>query len=217
MSISAALVKELREKTGAGMMDCKKALVETNGDLDKAVDFLREKGLAAAAKKAGRIAAEGLVESYIHAGGKLGVLVEVNCETDFVAKNDDFRNFVKDIAMHIAASKPLYISREEVPQEILEHEKEILRAQALNEGKPANIVDKMVEGRVVKYYKEFCLLEQPFVKDSDKTIETFVKEKISTIGENISIRRFVRWEMGEGLEKKVDNFVEEVMSQVKPS
>ncbi|MGZ4106456.1 MAG: translation elongation factor Ts [Tumebacillaceae bacterium] len=217
MSISAALVKELREKTGAGMMDCKKALVETNGDLDKAIDFLREKGLAAAAKKAGRIAAEGLVESYIHAGGKLGVLVEINCETDFVAKNDDFRNFVKDIAMHIAASKPLYISREEVPQEVLEHEKEILRAQALNEGKPANIVDKMVEGRVVKYYKEFCLLEQPFVKNPDKTIETLVKEKISTIGENISIRRFVRWEMGEGLEKKVDNFVEEVMSQVKPS
>lgn len=216
MSISAALVKELREKTGAGMMDCKKALVETNGDLDKAIDFLREKGLAAAAKKAGRIAAEGLVESYIHAGGKLGVLVEVNCETDFVAKNDDFRNFVKDVAMHIAASKPLYISREEVPQETLEHEKEILRAQALNEGKPANIIDKMVEGRVVKYYKEFCLLEQPFVKDPDKTIETLVKEKISTIGENISIRRFVRWEMGEGLEKKVDNFVEEVMSQVKP-
>ncbi|MGZ4123411.1 MAG: translation elongation factor Ts [Tumebacillaceae bacterium] len=217
MSISAALVKELREKTGAGMMDCKKALVETNGDLDKAIDFLREKGLAAAAKKAGRIAAEGLVESYIHAGGKLGVLVEINCETDFVAKNDDFRNFVKDIAMHIAASKPLYITREEVPQEVLEHEKEILRAQALNEGKPANIVDKMVEGRVVKYYKEFCLLEQPFVKNPDKTIETLVKEKISTIGENISIRRFVRWEMGEGLEKKVDNFVEEVMSQVKPS
>lgn len=214
MSISAALVKELRERTGAGMMDCKKALVETNGDMEKAIDFLREKGLAAAAKKAGRIAAEGLVESYIHGGGKLGVLVEVNCETDFVAKNEDFRNFVKDIAMHIAAAKPLFLSREEVSTEALEHEKEILRAQALNEGKPANIVDKMVEGRVSKYYKEVCLLEQPFVKDPDKTIETLVKEKISTIGENISIRRFVRWEMGEGLEKKEDNFVEEVMSQV---
>lgn len=214
MSISAALVKELREKTGAGMMDCKKALVETNGDMEKAIDFLREKGLAAAAKKAGRIAAEGLVESYIHGGGKLGVLVEVNCETDFVAKNEGFRSFVKDIAMHIAAAKPLYLSREEVSAETIEHEKEILRAQALNEGKPANIVDKMVEGRVSKYYKEFCLLEQPFVKDPDKTIETLVKEQIATIGENISIRRFVRWEMGEGLEKKQDNFVEEVMSQV---
>jgi elongation factor Ts len=215
MSISAAQVKELRERTGAGMMDCKKALVETEGDLEKAIDFLREKGLAAAAKKSGRIAAEGVVESYIHAGGKLCVLVEVNCETDFVAKNDDFRGFVKDIAMHIAAAKPLFLLREEVPTETLEHEKEILRQQALNEGKPANIVDKMVEGRVSKYYKEVCLMEQPFVKDPDKTIETVVKEKISTIGENISIRRFVRWEMGEGLEKKVDNFVEEVMNQVK--
>lgn len=215
MSISAALVKELRERTGAGMMDCKKALVEVNGDLDKAIDFLREKGLAAAAKKAGRIAAEGVVESYIHAGGKIGVLVEVNCETDFVAKNEGFKEFVKDIAMHIAAAKPLFLTREEVPTETIDHEKEILRQQALNEGKPANIVDKMVEGRVSKYYKEVCLLEQPFVKDSDKTIEQFVKEKIAFIGENINIRRFVRWEMGEGLEKKVDNFVEEVMNQVK--
>lgn len=215
MTISAGLVKELREKTGAGMMDCKKALVETNGDMEKAIDFLREKGLAAAAKKSGRIAAEGLVESYIHAGGKIGVLLEINCETDFVAKNDDFKGFVRDIAMHIAAAKPTYLTREEVPQEVIEHEKEILRAQALNEGKPANIVDKMVEGRVQKYYKENCLLEQGFVKDPDKSIETIVKEKISTIGENINIRRFVRWEMGEGLEKKVDNFVEEVMNQVK--
>ncbi|ASS75620.1 elongation factor Ts [Tumebacillus algifaecis] len=215
MTISAGLVKELREKTGAGMMDCKKALVETNGDMEKAIDFLREKGLAAAAKKSGRIAAEGLVESYIHAGGKIGVLLEINCETDFVAKNDDFKSFVRDIAMHIAAAKPTYLNREEVPQDVIDHEKEILRAQALNEGKPENIVDKMVEGRVQKYYKENCLLEQGFVKDPDKTIETIVKEKISTIGENINIRRFVRWEMGEGLEKKVDNFVEEVMSQLK--
>ncbi|ARU62486.1 elongation factor Ts [Tumebacillus avium] len=215
MTISAGLVKELREKTGAGMMDCKRALVETDGDMEKAIDFLREKGLAAAAKKSGRIAAEGLVESYIHAGGKIGVLLEINCETDFVAKNDDFRGFVRDIAMHIAAAKPTYLTREEVPQDVIEHEKEILRAQALNEGKPENIVDKMVEGRVQKYYKENCLLEQGFVKDPDKSIETIVKEKISTIGENINIRRFVRWEMGEGLEKKVDNFVEEVMNQVK--
>jgi len=214
VSISAAQVKELRERTGAGMMDCKKALVETNGDLEKAIDFLREKGLAAAAKKAGRIAAEGLVESYIHAGGKLGVLVEVNCETDFVAKNEGFRNFVKDIAMHIAAAKPLYITRDEVPQEVIEHEKEILKAQALNEGKPAAIVEKMVEGRIVKYYKENVLLEQEYVKDGDKTIEQVLNEQIATIGENMSIRRFVRWEMGEGLEKKVDNFVEEVMNQV---
>ncbi|MBL0388943.1 translation elongation factor Ts [Tumebacillus sp. ITR2] len=214
MSISAALVKELRERTGAGMMDCKKALVETNGDIEKAIDFLREKGLAAAAKKSGRIAAEGVVESYIHAGGKIGVLLEVNCETDFVAKNEDFKSFVRDIAMHIVAAKPLYLTRDEVSAETIEHEKEILRAQALNEGKPENIVDKMVEGRVAKYYKENCLLEQQFVKDPDKTIEVIVKEKISTIGENINIRRFVRWEMGEGLEKKVDNFVEEVMSQV---
>ncbi|HEU4965114.1 MAG TPA: translation elongation factor Ts [Bacilli bacterium] len=215
MSISAALVKELRERTGAGMMDCKKALVEVEGDLEKAIDFLREKGLAAAAKKAGRIAAEGVVESYIHAGGKIGVLLEVNCETDFVAKNDGFKEFVKDLAMHIAAAKPLFLVREEVPTETIDHEKEILRQQALNEGKPAQIVDKMVEGRVSKYYKEVCLMEQPFVKDSDKTIEQLVKEKISTIGENINIRRFVRWEMGEGLEKKSDNFVEEVMNQVK--
>jgi len=214
-NISAALVKELRERTGAGMMDCKKALVETDGDIEKAIDFLREKGLAAAAKKAGRIAAEGLVESYIHGAGKLGVLLEVNCETDFVAKNEDFRNFVKDIAMHIAAAKPLFLSREEVSQEDLDREREVLRAQALNEGKPENIVDKMVEGRIKKYYTENCLLEQPFVKDPDKTIETLVKEKISTIGENISIRRFVRWEMGEGIEKKQDNFVEEVMNQVR--
>jgi elongation factor Ts len=215
MTISAALVKELREKTGAGMMDCKKALVETNGDMDKAIDYLREKGLAAAAKKSGRIAAEGVVESYIHAGGKIGVLLEVNCETDFVAKNEEFRTFVRDVAMHIAAAKPTYLKREDVPAEVIEHEKEILKAQALNEGKPANIVDKMVEGRVQKFFKENCLLEQEFVKDPDKTIETLVKEKIATIGENINIRRFVRWEMGEGLEKKVDNFVEEVMSQVK--
>jgi len=214
VSISAALVKELRERTGAGMMDCKKALVETNGDLEKAIDFLREKGLAAAAKKAGRIAAEGIVEAYIHAGGKLGVLLEVNCETDFVAKNEGFRAFVKDVAMHIAAAKPLFLTREEVPTETLEHEKEILRQQALNEGKPANIVDKMVEGRVAKYYKEVCLMEQPFVKDPDKSIEQLLKEQISTIGENMSIRRFARWEMGEGIEKKQDNFVEEVMSQV---
>jgi len=171
--------------------------------------------LAAAANKAGRIATEGVVESYIHAGGRIGVLVEINCETDFVAKTDQFKEFARDVAMHIAAMNPRYVRREEVPQEEIEKEKEILRAQALNEGKPEKIVDKMVEGRINKYYEEFCLLEQAFVKDQDKTIANLVSEKISTIGENISIRRFVRYELGEGLEKKVDNFVEEVMAQVK--
>jgi elongation factor Ts len=215
MAISAQLVKELREKTGAGMMDCKKALTEANGDMEKAIEILREKGLAAAAKKSGRIAAEGIVESYIHMGGKIGVLVEVNCETDFVAKTDEFRTFVKDVAMHIAAARPQYIRREEVPAEVVEKEKEILRAQTLNEGKPANIVDKIVEGRIDKFFKEVCLLEQPFVKNPDITIDELVKEKIAKIGENINIRRFARFEMGEGLEKKEDNFVAEVMAQVK--
>lgn len=213
--VTAAQVKELRERTGAGMMDCKKALVETNGNMEEAIKFLREKGLSAAAKKEGRIAAEGLVESYIHGAGRIGVLVEVNCETDFVANTDDFKLFVKDIAMHIAASNPTYVSRDEVPAADIEKEKEILKAQALNEGKPANIVEKMVEGRIDKFYKEICLLEQAFVKDSDVTIEHMVNEKVAKIGEKISIRRFVRYELGEGIEKKVDNFAEEVMAQAK--
>ncbi|MFS1513170.1 translation elongation factor Ts [Chengkuizengella sp. SCS-71B] len=215
MAISAASVKELREKTGAGMLDCKKALDEANGDIQKAMDILREKGLSAAAKKAGRVASEGVVESYIHAGGKIGVLVEVNCETDFVALTDDFKAFVKDIAMHIAASNPSYVSREEVSQEDLDREREVLKNQALNEGKPANIVEKMVEGRLSKYYEEYCLLEQQFIKDPDKTIADLVNEKVGTIGENISIRRFVRFELGEGLEKKEENFAEEVKAQMK--
>jgi elongation factor Ts len=215
MAVTASMVKELREKTGAGMLDCKKALEEANGDLTKAGELLREKGLAAAANKASRAATEGLVESYIHAAGRVGVLVEINCETDFVAKTDQFKSFVKDIAMHIAASSPIYVRREEVPQEVLEKEKEILRNQALNEGKPEKIVDKMVEGRINKYYEEFCLLEQSFIKDPDKTISIVLNEKISQIGENISIRRFARFGLGEGLEKKQENFAEEVMSQVK--
>jgi len=215
MAVSASAVKELREKTGAGMLDCKKALDEANGDIQKASEILREKGLAAAANKAGRVATEGVVESYIHAGGRIGVLVEINCETDFVAKTDSFREFARDIAMQIAAANPKFVRREEVGAEELEKEREILTAQALNEGKPANIVAKMVEGRLGKYYEEFCLMEQSFIKDPDKTIATLLKEKISTIGENISIRRFVRYELGEGLEKKVDNFVEEVMAQAK--
>jgi len=213
--ISASTVKELREMTGAGMMDCKRALQEADGNIEKAVEILREKGLSAAAKKAGRIAAEGIVESYIHLGGKIGVLVEVNCETDFVAKTAEFRSFVKDIAMHIAASNPQYITKDEVPESVIAKEKEILRAQALNEGKPEKIVERMVEGRIEKFYKEVCLLEQPFVKDTDKSVQDMVNEKIATIGEKISIRRFVRYEMGEGLEKRQDNFVEEVMSQMK--
>jgi elongation factor Ts len=215
VAVSAADVKSLRERTGAGMLDCKKALEEANGDLTKAGELLREKGLAAAAKKGDRIATEGIVESYIHAGGRIGVLVEVNCETDFVGKTDQFRSFVKDIAMQIAAANPKFLSREEVSQEELDKEKEILRNQALNEGKPEKIVDKMVEGRMNKYYEENCLLEQVFVKDQDKTIMTLLNEKVAAIGEKISIRRFVRFELGEGLVKKVDNFVEEVMSQVK--
>ena len=215
MAISASLVKELREKTGAGMLVCKKALEEAGGDIGKASEILREKGLAAAAKKAGRIATEGLVESYIHAGGRIGVLVEVNCETDFVAKTDQFREFVKDIAMQIAAANPQYLRREDVPAEALEKEKEILRAQALNEGKPEKVIDKIVEGRISKFYEENCLMEQAFIKDPDKTITQLVNEKIATIGENISIRRFARFELGEGLEKKQENFAEEVMAQVK--
>jgi elongation factor Ts len=213
--ITAALVKELRERTGAGMMDCKKALAATEGDMDKAIDFLREKGLAAAAKKAGRIAAEGLVESYIHGGGRIGVLVEVNCETDFVAKTDAFKALVKDIAMHIAAANPSYLRREEVPAAELEHEKMVLSEQARNEGKPEKIIEKMVTGRIEKYYKEVCLLEQPFVKDPDKTISDLITESIAKIGENIAIRRFTRYQLGEGIEKKQEDFAAEVMSFVK--
>jgi elongation factor Ts len=213
--ISASSVKELRDMTGAGMMDCKRALQEADGNIEKAVEILREKGLSAAAKKAGRIAAEGVVESYIHMGGKIGVLVEVNCETDFVAKTAEFKSFVRDIAMHIAASNPTYLSKEEVPEDVINKEKEILRAQALNEGKPEKIVDKMVEGRIAKYYKEICLLEQPFVKDTDKSVQDIVNEQVATIGEKIQIRRFVRYAMGEGLEKRQDDFAQEVMSQIK--
>lgn len=210
MSISASMVKELRDRTGAGMMDCKKALAETGGDLEKAVTYLREKGLAAAAKKAGRIAAEGLIESYIHGVGKIGVLVEVNCETDFVAKTDEFKSLARDIAMQIAAAKPEFVRREEVPAEALNKEREILRAQALNEGKPEKIVDKMVTGRIEKYYKEVCLLEQPFIKDTNLTVQQLLTEKIAKIGENISVRRFVRYELGEGIDKKQTDLAAEV-------
>jgi elongation factor Ts len=212
--VTAEMVKQLRERTGAGMMDCKKALTETDGNTEKAIEYLREKGLAAAAKKAGRIAAEGLVEAYIHGDGRIGVLVEVNIETDFAAKNEDFKQFVKDIAMQIVASRPEYVRKEEVPADAVEKEKEILKAQALNEGKPEKIIDKMVEGRIEKFYKEICLLEQPWIKDPDKTIDQLLTEKISTIGENINIRRFVRFERGEGITKKEENFAEEVAKQI---
>ena len=211
--VSASDVKTLRERSGAGMMDCKKALQEANGDMEKASELLREKGLAAAVKKAGRIAAEGIVGSYIHMGGKIGVLVEVNCETDFVAKTDAFQAFVKDVAMHIAAANPMYVSEEEIDPAVLEKEKEILTAQALNEGKSANVVEKMVEGRIKKFKKEICLLDQPFVKDPDRTVQELVNDQVATIGEKISIRRFTRYEMGEGLEKRQDDFQKEVMEQ----
>ena len=213
--VTAQEVKELRERTGVGMMDCKRALVDANGDMEEAIKILREKGLAAAAKKAGRIAAEGIVESYIHLNGKIGVMVEVNCETDFVAKTPDFKAFVHSIAMHIAAAKPLYVNKEEAPQAELDAEREIIRAQALNEGKPEKIVDKIVEGRISKYYKEVCLMEQQYILDTDITIAQMVNEQVVKVGEKISVRRFVRYEMGEGLEKREDNFAEEVMGQIK--
>ncbi len=215
MAVTIDMIKELREKTGSGMMDCKKALTETNGDMDKAVAWLREKGIASADKKSSRIAAEGIVDAYIHAGGRVGVLIEVNIETDFAAKNEDFRRMVRDLAMQIAAMNPALGRKEDVPADELEKEREIVRNQALNEGKPEKIVDKIVEGRLSKFYEDNCLLEQAYVKDDSKTIGTLVKEMIATIGENITVRRFVRFEMGEGLQKKEENFAEEVMKQIK--
>ena len=215
MAITANDVKELRERTGAGMMDCKRALTEADGNMDKAIEILREKGLAAAAKKSGRIAAEGLVASYIHMGGRIGVLVEVNCETDFVAKTDNFKDLVHDVAMQIAATNPQYVSKEEVPADVIEKEKEILRAQALNEGKPEAIVDKMVNGRINKYYKEVCLLEQPFVKDQDLTVAKYTAQVAKELGGNISIVKFARFEKGEGIEKREDDLAAEVAKMVK--
>ncbi|MBQ8749823.1 MAG: translation elongation factor Ts [Clostridia bacterium] len=208
-------VKELRNRTNAGMMDCKKALEECDGNLEKAAEYLREKGMAAAAKKSGRIAAEGVVQSYIHMGGKIGVLVEVNCETDFVARSEQFLSFVKDIAMQIAASNPRYINESEVPSEEVDKEREIIRVQTLNEGKPENVVDRIVDGRISKFYSEICLLNQPFVKDPSITVNELVNRMTLTIGEKISIRRFTRYEMGEGLEKRKDDFASEVLGQMK--
>ena len=191
------MVKQLREKTGAGMMDCKNALSEVNGDVEKAIELLRKKGLATARKRAGRALSEGMIQSYIHMNGKLGVLVEVNCETDFVAKNEDFQDFTKNLAMHIAATNPLGIAPEDISQEIIEKEKEIYRAQALEMGKPENVVDKIVEGKLNKFYEENCLLNQPYVRDTDMSIADLLNELIAKIGENISIKRFVRYQIGE--------------------
>ncbi len=212
--ITAKAVNELRIKMGVGLMDCKRALVEADGDEEKAIKILREKGLATAAKKQSRIAAEGIVESYIHMGGKIGVLLEVNCETDFVAKTDAFKALVHNIAMHIAAANPAYLNRDEVPADVIEKEKEIIRNQALNEGKKEAFVDKIIEGRISKFYKENCLMEQQYMLDPDQTIESLVTEAIAKIGEKITVRRYTRYAMGEGLEKRQDNFAEEVMSQM---
>lgn len=214
MEISANAVKELREKTGAGIMDCKKALAQTGGDIAKAADFLKEKGLAAAAKKATRVASEGLVTSYVH-GGKVGVLLEVNCETDFVAKTEDFANLVKDIAMHIAAMSPQFVNRNEVSADVIEKEKEIFVKQAKESGKPDHVIQKMVEGKIDKYLKDICLLDQPFVKNPDTTIGKLVIDAIAKLGENVSVRRFVRFKVGEGIEKKTADFASEVAAAQK--
>lgn len=197
MQIDAKTVKALREKTGAGMMDCKKALQEAGGDEEKAVVILREKGLAAAARRSGRLAAQGAVDAYIHLGGKVGVLVEINCETDFVARNEQFREFTRNICLQVAASNPLYIDRDDVPGEVLEEERSVLRGQALREGKPEKVIERIVEGRIAKYYQENCLLEQPFVKDPDQSVRNLLNELIARIGENIVIRRFSRFAVGE--------------------
>ena len=212
MNVTAQMVKELRERTGAGMMDCKAALVESSGEMDEAIAVLRKKGLAAAAKKAGRVTAEGAVGSYIHGGGRIGVLVEVNCETDFVARTDDFQQLVKDLAMHIAAADPRFVGRDEVTAEVLAGEREIYRQQALTAGKPADVVDKIVDGKLAKFYAESVLLEQPFVKDPDRTVGELIAEKVGKIGENIQVRRFARYALGEGIEKRQDDFADEVQA-----
>ena len=211
--VTATLIKDLRERTGAGMSDCKKALVEVEGDIDKAIDYLRTKGLAKAAKKAGREATEGAVVSYIHGGGRIGVLVEINCETDFVARNEDFQAFTREVALQIAAMNPQFVRKEEVSQEVVDRERDVLLAKAKESGKPEQVVQKMVDGQISKWMKEICLLDQPWVKDADKTIDQYQQELISKIGENIKVRRFVRFELGEGLEKKKDDFAAEVAKQ----
>jgi len=202
MEISIEQVKDLRQRTGAGIIDCKAALQESKGDMEAAIEYLRRKGLATAAKRAGRIAADGLVASYIHAGGKMGVLVEINCETDFVAKTEDFQTFVKNIAMQIAAANPQYIRREDIPEDLLEKERRIYRSQALDAGKPEKVIDKIVEGKMERFYSEVCLLEQTYVKDSDQTVKEVLDGMIAKVGENIAIRRFARFQLGEGLQSQ---------------
>lgn len=213
MSITAKAVKELRDRTGLGMMDCKKALTENNGNMEEAITWLRKKGMAKTTKLAGRIASEGTVISYVHGGGKIGVLLEVNCETDFTARNDQFQDLAKEIAMHIAAAAPRYLGREEVTDAILEKEREIARDQALASGKPEAVVERIVTGKMEKFYEDNCLLEQKFVKDTSKTVGELINDKVAKIGEKISVRRYVRYALGEGLEKRQDNFAEEVAKQ----
>jgi elongation factor Ts len=215
MSVSATAVRELREKTSAGMLDCKKALEESEGNFEKAIDWLRKKGLSAAGKKSGRLASEGMVESYIHMGGRIGVLLEVNAETDFVAKNDKFRDFVKNVAMHIAATNPLSVSAENIPNDIIERERTVLTEKAKEQGKKPDMIAKIVDGQIKKWISEQCLLEQAYVKNPDLKIGDYLKETIATIGENMVIRRFVRFELGEGLEKKTEDFAAEVAAQIK--
>jgi len=214
MQVTPQLVKELRERTGAGMMDCKRALVDSEGDVEKAIELLRKRGMATAAKKAGRVAAEGVVSSYIHAGGRIGVLLEVNCETDFVARTDDFQNLVKDLGMHIAASDPRVVSRDEVTDAILERERAIYRDQAVESGKPENVLDRIVEGKIEKFYSESVLMEQAFIKNPEVTVQELVNEVIAKLGENIQVRRFARFKVGEGIEKAAVDFSEEVRAQI---
>ena len=213
MEVTATLIKDLRERTGAGMADCKKALVEVAGDMDKAIDWLRAKGLSKAAKKAGREATEGAIVSYIHGGGRIGVLVEINCETDFVARNEDFQAFTRDVAMQIAAMNPQFVRVEEINEDVVTREREVLMAKAKESGKPEAMLAKIVDGQIAKFKKEICLLDQSFVKNPDKTINDLQQELIAKIGENIKIRRFVRFELGEGLEKKKNDFAAEVAAQ----
>lgn len=208
MHIDAKIVKALREKTGAGMMDCKKALTESGGNEEKAIDILREKGLAAAARRAGRAANQGVIDSYIHMGGRIGVLVEINCETDFVARNDEFRDFVRNICLQVAATNPAYRKKEDVPESILEKERQIIKVQAMNEGKPEKVIEKIVEGRLDKFYRENCLLEQSYIKDDEQTVNDLLTALIAKIGENIVIRRFARFEIGDWLDEDQSNCCE---------
>ncbi len=217
MSVSATNVRDLRERTGAGMLDCKKALEETGGDIEKSIDWLRQKGLSKAAKKSGRVASEGAVSSYIHGEGRVGVLVEVNSETDFVAKNEQFQQFVKDILLHVAAMNPLFVSSKEIPETAIQKEKEVLRAKAIEEGKKPEFLDKIIDGQITKWCADVCLLDQKFVKNPDVTVSHLLTELIASIGENIVIRRFVRYELGEGIQKETKNFADEVAEQLKGS